>query len=177
MAGVDATIEVAGVKEALAALNRIDKSARRELTRNYKKIVQSVVDDAQQAVPLGAPISGFNRNWTTKSGFQMLPWGLVQDTVIAGVSGKKVREFSGFLTNLATFYVRFTGPTATLFDMGGKGKVPTPQGSQMVKALSEKFRPPSRVLWPAYERNSENVVGAVKELVDDLMQRVQKELN
>lgn len=177
MAGVDATIEVAGVKEALAALNRIDKSARRELTRNYKKIVQSVVDDAQQAVPLGAPISGFNRNWTTKSGFQMLPWGLVQDTVIAGVSGKKAREFSGFLTNLATFYVRFQGPTATLFDMGGKGKVPTPQGKQMVSALSSKFRPPSRVLWPAYERNSENVVGAVKELVDDLMQRVQKELN
>lgn len=177
MAGVDATIEVAGVKEALAALNRIDKSARRELTRNYKKIVQSVVDDAQQAVPLGDPISGFGRKWTTKSGFQMLPWGLVQDTVVAGVSGKKVREFSGFLTNLATFYVRFQGPTATLFDMGGKGKVPTPQGNQMVKALSEKFRPPSRVLWPAYERNADNVVKAVKQLVDDLMQRVQKELN
>ena len=177
MAGVDATIEVAGVKEALAALNRIDKSARRELTRNYKKIVQSVVDDAQQAVPLGNPISGFGRKWTTKSGFQMLPWGLVQDTVVAGVSGKKVREFSGFLTNLATFYVRFQGPTATLFDMSGKGKVPTPQGNQMVKALSEKFRPPSRVLWPAYERNADNVVEAVKQLVDDLMQRVQKELN
>lgn len=177
MAGVDATIEVAGVKEALAALNRIDKSARRELTRNYKKIVQSVVDDAQQAVPLGDPISGFGRNWTTKSGYQMLPWGLVQDTVVAGVSGKKVREFSGFLTNLATFYVRFQGPTATLFDMGGKGKVPTPQGNQMVKALSERFKAPSRVLWPAYERNAENVVGAVKELVDDLMRQVQKEVN
>ena len=177
MAGVDATIEVAGVKEALAALNRIDKSARRELTRNYKKIVQSVVDDAQQAVPLGNPISGFGRNWTTKSGFQMLPWGLVQDTVVAGVSGKKVREFAGGLSNLATFYVRFQGPTATLFDMGGKGKVPTPQGNRMVKALSEKFRPPSRVLWPAYERNADNVVEAVKQLVDDLMQRVQKELN
>lgn len=177
MAGVDATIEVAGVKEALAALNRIDKSARRELTRNYKKIVQSVVDDAQQAIPLDAPISGFNRNWTTKSGYQMLPWGLVQDTVVAGVSGKKVREYSGFLTNLATFYVRFQGPTATLFDMGGKGKVPTKQGSQMVKALSERFRSPSRVIWPAYERNQENVEGAVKELVDGLMARVQKELD
>lgn len=177
MAGVDATIQVAGIKDALAALNRIDKSARRELTRNYKRIVQSVVDDAQQAVPLGNPISGFGRSWTTKSGFQMLPWGLVQDTVKAGVSGKKVREFAGGLSNLATFYVRFSGPTAVLFDMSGKGAVPTPQGNQMVKALSTKFRPPSRVLWPAYERNAENVVGAVEELVDGLMQRVQKELN
>jgi hypothetical protein len=176
MAGVDVPIEVVGIKDALAKLNKIDKTLRREITRDYRKIVESVVSDAENSLPLGAPISGFNRNWTTKSGYQLLPWGLATDRVSAGVSGKKVKEFSGFLTNLATFYIRFTGPTAVLLDMSGKGKVPTTQGSNMVKGLTEKKGPPSRILWPAYERHEETVVTRVRELVDKVMDATSEEL-
>jgi len=166
---VDMTIEVAGIKDALKRLNEINPKLRRQITRDYKKIVESVVSDAQQSIPLGAPISGFNRNWTTKSGYQLLPWGLATDVVKAGVSGKKVKEFSGVLSNLATFYIRFTGPTAVLLDMSGKGAVPTTQGGNMVKGLTERAGPPSRILWPAYERNQSNVEWRVRELVDIVM--------
>jgi hypothetical protein len=66
--------EVRGLKTALATLNELDKKARRDITKEYKTIVKPVVDDAKQNVPRQAPISGWARNWTTKSGFKMLPW-------------------------------------------------------------------------------------------------------
>jgi hypothetical protein len=34
---VEANIEVAGIKDALKTLNRIDKSLRREITKDYKR--------------------------------------------------------------------------------------------------------------------------------------------
>jgi hypothetical protein len=39
-------------KDALKTLNRIDKSLRREITKDYKRLTQGVVDDAYQAIPL-----------------------------------------------------------------------------------------------------------------------------
>ena len=176
MAGVDVDISVVGIKDALAALNKIDKKARRAITTDFRAIVDTVISDAQNAVPLGAPISGFERNWTTKSGAHLLPWGMVQDTVVAGVSGKRPKMFGGVLTNIATFYLRFTGPTAVLVDMSGKGKVPTKQGTNMVRGLSSKMRPPSRILWPAYERHEGDVVSKVQGLIDKVMQQTTKEL-
>jgi len=175
VAGVNAEISVVGIKEALASLNKIDKKARRAITTDFRAIVDTVISDAQNAVPFGAPISGFERNWTTKSGAHLLPWGMVQDTVVAGVSGKKPKKFGGFVKNLATFYLRFTGPTAVLLDMSGKGKVPTTQGTNMVRGLS-KLGSPSRILWPAYERHEGDVVGKVQGLIDKVMQQTTKEL-
>ena len=74
MTAVYAEVKLVGIKEAVKELNNIDKSARRELTREYKRIVESVISEAKQRIPLGAPVSGWNRSWTTKSGKQLLPW-------------------------------------------------------------------------------------------------------
>jgi len=173
---VDATIEVAGIKDALRVLNKIEPGARRELTRNYKKVMEGVRQDVKDSIPFGPPLSGMAYNWTTKSGTQIFPWADHNNNVRVGVSGKKVREFSGFLTNLATFYLRYDGPSAVVVDMAGKGKVPTKQGATMVAALSRKFRSPSRFLWPAWERNKPQVIDEIKLLVDDLMRRTSREL-
>lgn len=170
---VDTTMYVVGIKDALRELNNIDKVARREITRDYKAIVRTVVDDAQARVPINAPISGMNRKWTTRSGFEMFPMGFSDDTVQAGVSGRRPKQFGGFVQNLATFYVRFTGPHATLLDMAGKGKVPTVAGKHMVAGLTERLgRSPSRILWPAYEQNAENVEREVQVLVERVMRYV-----
>ena len=170
---VEVDLDVAGIKSALAELNKIDKFARREITKDFRKITQSVIDDAKARVPLNAPISGFRRNWTTKSGAQILPWDLSDnDDIIARVSGKRPKLFGGVMQNIATFYVTFRGPTSILFDMSGKGKVPTTQGSNMVSGLSRRYGAPSRVLWPAYEENREQVVEEVRKLVEKVMEYV-----
>ena len=58
-----AEMEIAGLKEAIKALNDIDKSARRKLTRDYKEICQPVIDQAKRNIPSKPPISGWARNW------------------------------------------------------------------------------------------------------------------
>lgn len=180
---VSVDLEIVGIKDALRELNNIDKVARREITKDFKKVTQVVVDDAMARVPLRAPISGWERKWTTKSGFQMLPWGLHDnDYIIAKVSGKRPKMFAGFMQNIATFFVIYKGPTSVLFDMSGRGKVPTTQGQNMVKGLtfggknSTGFGPPSRVLWPAYEQNKDRVEDEVRKLVERTMEYVNQGL-
>jgi hypothetical protein len=174
---ISATTTVVGVKDALRVLNRIDKQARRDLTKDFKQITAPVTNDIKAKLPKSAPLSGMARKWTTASGFQMFPYSDKQNKVASGVSGKKVREFRGASTNLATFFIRYTGPSAALLDMSGKGKVPTRQGGQMVQSLSAKYGTASRFVWPAWERNKNQVEGEVETLIDRLMERVRKELN
>ena len=175
--GVSTSVSVVGVKDALRVLNTIDKQARRELTKDFKQITAPVTDDIKNRVPRTAPLSGMNRKWTTSSGFQMFPYDGKQNKVASAVSGKKVREYRGASTNLATFIIRYSGPSAALIDLSGKGKVPTSQGGQMVQSLSARYGTPSRFVWPAWERNKNQVEGEVEKLIDNLMKRVSKEMN
>lgn len=162
---VSANIEVAGIKDALAKLNRIDKKLRMQITRDFKQVMQPVVDEAQGRLPFGAPLRGMNYKWTTKSGYQMLPWSDADDTVKAGVSGKKVREFAGFQQNLGTFTIRYKGPTAVLFDMTGRKTPKTDAGKRFANNMNRKHGQASRVLWPAWDAAGEKVIDQVRALV------------
>ena len=168
---VSASVEVIGIKEALRELNSLDKEARSKLTRDFKQITKPLEQTARQLMPKSAPLSGMERGWKTKSGFQMFPWGTNKnDTIVSSVSGRKPKMFAGHMTNLSTFYVRYKGSTSTLFDTSGKGPVPTTQGSRMVRALTNFYGPPSRVLWRAYERHDGDVVTNTQKLIDEMME-------
>lgn len=200
---VDAQIEVVGIKDALRALNDIDKSARRDLTKRYKEVVSGVVAAIRAALPKQPPLSGFARDWdpsrrrpVASSTFKrdvvagldaqarrssganaILPYYFKNKDVQAGVSGKKPRRHSaGFYTNLATFYIRAKNPAIELFDMAGKAGGTTERGQLMIDKLSSRFGRPSRVLWPTYEKHKDSVLDAVQKIVDDLMRRVQNEM-
>lgn len=167
---ISASMEVIGIKDALRELNSLDKEARRKITRDFKQITKPVEQTAKALMPKTAPLSGMGRSWTTKSGYQLLPWNTAgKDTIVSSVSGRKPKMFAGHMTNLATFYIRYKGPTATLFDTAGKGPVPTSQGSQMVRALTNRFGPPSRVLWRAYEQHGDDVVRETQRLINEMM--------
>jgi hypothetical protein len=167
---VETDIEALGIKNALKILNDLDKSARRAITRDFKQIVSSVVNDAQGSVPINPPMSGWSRQWKSKSGFMLLPYHqAATDTVKAGVSGKKPKMYGDFMTNLATFYVRFAGPTAQILDMAGRGNVPTPRGEAMVRTLNARLGSPSRILWKAYSNHQSEVIREVQNLVDRVM--------
>lgn len=201
---VDTTIEIAGIKDALRALNGIDKSARRDLTRRYKEVMSGVVTAIQQAMPKNAPMSGFNRSWDPsgkrpvsqrtfsrdivagleaqerrESGAnQILPYGFRPGQITAGVSGKKPRRHAtaGFYSHLATFYIRANNASLELFDMAGKAGGKTKQGEQMIRVLTARFGKPSRVMWPIYEQKRPSIEDAVRRIVDDLMRRVNDEM-
>jgi hypothetical protein len=157
-------IEVQGLKEALKELNTIDKKLRREITRDFKKIVQPVLGKAESMLPTGAPLSGMARSWKGKSGADIMSWNdaRVRRNIKAFTSGKKVRDApGGFRQNLGVFGIRWLGPQATALDMLAKGV--------MADNLTDRFGPPSRIIYKAYDSASEEVEQQVKDLVNKVM--------
>lgn len=172
MTQVQTTIEIVGLKDALREINDVDKKLRRQITKDYQSIMRTTVDDAKEAVPLGPPISGWGRAWTTKSGFQMLPWeGQVGEKYIkAGVSGKRPKQFAGVTQNLAVFFIRWAGMSNTVYDMAGrKGNGQTERGANMIKGLRDRWGEASRVMWPAIEKNRDAVSFNINQICIKIM--------
>ena len=158
-------IEVLGLKEALKELNTIDKKLRRQITRDFRKIVQPVLGKAESMLPNNAPLSGMSRSWIGKSGADIMSWNdeRVRRNIKAFTSGKKVRDApSGFRQNLGVFGIKWLGPQATALDMLAKGV--------MADNLTDRFGPPSRIIYKAYESASDEVEQQVKELVNKVME-------
>ena len=167
---VDVSMEFTGLKEALRELNTIDKTLRRQITKDFKAIVQPVVGKAESMLPSGAPLSGMARSWKGKSGADIMSWNdaRVRKNIKAFTSGKKVREApSGFSQNVGVFGIKWRGPQATLFDMAAKGT--------MSQNLTAKYGGPSRIIYRSYDMMKDDVDRQVKELVNKVMKLVQSQ--
>lgn len=165
-------IEMAGIKDALKLINEVDKSVRQSYTREYKKLTAPAVRAMKDGVPNDAPLSGWERKWTTPSGFQALPWnGVIGEKLIkAGVSGKKPKEFQGVTRNLAAFFIKWSGTTAVIYDMAGrKGTPATEQGRNMVSGLEQKYGQASRLMWPSLLDQEEEITAGMQKLLDRIM--------
>ena len=174
-------LEIVGVKEALRKLNQIDKVARRQLTKDYAEIVSPVITEARRLTPQQAPLSGMAYRWKGRGAKQTKPIfpynaGTTDRAIKPFVSGKRPREFGGFVSNLATFGVRWNSSDAIVVEMSGRGPVPTAKGKQMVQDLSQRYGKPGRFLWKAYLKNEAEVIRNVESLIKDLMRRVQRDM-
>ena len=166
---VTSNIEVVGLKEALKTLNKIDKSLRREITKDYKKIVQPVIDDAKNLVPSKAPLSGMARAYKYRSGFQVLPWSEgYNQKIIAKINTRNIKETSaGDKVNVGTFMIQWQGATGTLYD--------TTMAGALGKALTARYGPRSRVMWKAYEQRQNDVMSEMEQLVKRVMDEANRE--
>ena len=161
---VDLGMEFSGLKDALKELNDIDKKLRRQVTKDFKTIVQPIVGKAESMLPTGAPLSGMARSWKGKSGADIMSWqdARVRKNIKPFTSGKKVREApSGFKQNLAVFGIKWLGPQATLFDLASKGTI----GDN----LTARYGSPSRIIYKSYEMMKDDVDKQIKELVNRVM--------
>lgn len=156
-------IDVVGVKDALRTLNKLEPTYRRQITRQFKDIADPVVSLAKQADLKEIALSGFDRKWTTRSGYQMFPLNVkrVEKFIIAGTSGKKPREFRGNMQNTSVFFIRWKSPQATLLEMATRG--------ELGRGMNLKAGPPGRVLWKAWEAKEAEVMSRVKDLVSEIM--------
>jgi hypothetical protein len=173
---VSAGVEVYGIKDALKELNKIDKSLRREITKDYKQIVSSVINDAKAAVPSYPPLSGMNRQWKTKSGYDIIPAGgwngaVAQKFLAAKISTRKVKEFRGDKVNVGTFRLVWTGLANQVYDISGRKS-----SNALARALNAKWGRASRLLWPAYEKNKSQVDDEMLKLCERVMDEVSRNL-
>lgn len=173
-----ASLEVLGVKEALRELNKIDKVARRQVTKDYAQIVSVVIQQARQATPESPPLSGMQYAWKARRVSSIFPWNnATSDRAIKPfVSGKRPRQYGAFTSDLTTFGIKWTAADALTVEMAGKGPVPTEKGRQMVQALNARYGTPGRFLWKAYEQHERTVVENVEKLMKDVMRQVQERL-
>ena len=195
--GVSATIEVTGVKEALAYLNGVDKTYRREITRQYAAIVEPIVKDAQSHLPTTAPMSGWRRKYsvggqekaqakgqtsrlvgrgTQRDNFSrafdeatdLLPWD-------GAKQAKLIKPWvSGKKTKANTFGLKWNSKSAALFDLSGRAK--TAQGEQMITVLGARFGSPSRVMWKSYERADDELQANMRKLIEEIMASVNRNM-
>ena len=173
---VNASIQIYGVKAALKELNTIDTKLRRQVTKDYKQIVSSVLADAKAAMPSQAPLSGMDRGWKTKSGFEIIPkdgWSTAtaQKMLAAKINTKKVKEFRGTKVNVGTFRIVWTGTANTIFDIAGRKS-----SGSFIDRLNARYGRASRVLWPAYEKNKTQVEQEMIALVEGVMKEVNRNL-
>jgi hypothetical protein len=164
--GVSLDVEVVGVKDALRELRRFDKDLANQLRRDARKIMAPIVQDAKANVPSTA-LSGMAGSWTSKkSGVQLLPWSGTDAKryVKAKTSTKKPSEYAGITRDISAFYVSWAGGVNAIFDMAGRRNK-----SVMAANLTGKFGPPSRIMWPAAEKNAPAVEAQMKDVVDRLM--------
>lgn len=166
---LNTTIEIAGLKDALKTLNKIDKKLRVEITKDYRSIVKPVIADANSLIPSNVPLSGMARNWDTKSGFKMLPWEPGHKQKIAAkINTRAIREYAGRTTNVGTFSIVYQSATGTMFDMSAQGRLGA--------ALTARYGARSRVMWKAWQRNESTVNAEMEQLVKRVMDLTSKEL-
>ena len=161
------SVQVYGVKSALKELNKINPKLRREYTKRYKDIVKPVVQAAKIAFPKSAPLSGMARSTGRLGGWD---GGLVAKGVVAKIDTRKARP--GTETVGAFFIVQKTG-WGSIYDIAGRNN----PGSQFVQNLINNGAPnASRAMWPAYEGNAAQIQLAVLDLVDNVMNDVNRNL-
>jgi hypothetical protein len=163
---VSLNIEVIGAKEVLRQLGKVDRQLSNELRKNARTIMKPIVQDAKGNIPSVA-LSGWSQSWTSKkTGAQLLPWSgtVAKSYVKAKTSTKRPREFAGITRDLAVFYVSWAGGVNAIFDMAGRKN-----NSVMAANLTGKFGPPSRIMWPAAQKNAPQVEAEMAKVTEQLM--------
>lgn len=188
------SVEVVGLKEALRTLNKIDKSARRQVTKDYKQIVAPVVDDIKKDIPLKPIMSGWGYRWSlvrtvTKKNKQsglrfteskstdLLPWkGNERAMLKPYISGKKPRTFGAYTSSLGVFGIRWSAPAATLIDMAHTAHAPV--ASSMIDTLNRRLGTgKSRIMYKNFDRHQREVEENMQVLIRRVLALTQKELN
>lgn len=155
------TVGVFGVKEALKELREIDPELRKAINKRAKDVVKPATDAMKAQYPAQL-LSGMKRNWQQR-GRQLFPYD--QAAARKGVT-LKVNTSKKSTSVIAIIQ---KNPAAAIIDMAGKGG-----SSRFNDALTALFGQPSRVMWPTYEKNANNVTDNMREVVNDLMAAVGK---
>ena len=168
---VDTSVTLVGIKETLRDLQKVEPDLAKEIKREYKNVVEVLVDDIKRTIQ-DRPLSGFARKWNYK-GRDIGPWN--QSAVIKSVIPRFSNRKKG--NSLAVFSVVMKSPFNAVADMAGRKNSPeTACGAVMIRALSQKYGKPSRGMWPAYERNANEVNDNLQRVVEKITDATNRRL-
>jgi hypothetical protein len=159
---------VSGVKSAIKELRKIDPELRKQFNKDAKEVVRPVIEAAKANYP-ATFLSGMSRAWT-QGGKPKFPYS--QSKAKSGVRLKvDTRGKAVSIINVVQ-----NNPAAVIVDMAGKKGGDSRRGEVFIANLTEKAGRPSRVMWPAFESNETQVQFAMVQLINSVMERVDKEI-
>lgn len=184
------TLQVKGVQEALAELNKIDPRYRRQVTKDVKRSGDIIINEARSMVAHfdnsknnGAPLSGMRRGslikgrdvrWDTeaaKKGYKIKVG--ARATRERYVNFTRTDESGNQYTQQVAFgalpyrlmVVQSADPAAVIYDHAGRNT----QGTAFVTTLTAQEGPQPRVMEPAVEKNREAVEKDVLKTIEKVM--------
>mgnify|MGYP001280887918 FL=1 len=153
--------EIKGAKQAIISLRKIDPEYRKDFNREAKNIAAPLVADAKAAYP-EIPLSGMAQLWTN-NGRELLPWSVTK--VRSGVKLKTSTRKNAS----SVIYITQANPAGAIFEVAGKAN----PGKTFNKNLRTKN---SFVLWPTADKHLPDVQRGIVKLVEDVMDKVEKEM-
>ena len=156
-----ARTEFIGGAAAIKALKSIDPEYRKQFNRDAKNIVAPLLAEAKGAYPQ-MPLSGMKYKWTDARGRTLLPW-----TVGKVRSGVKFKT-STRRNKSAVLYVTQSDPSGAIFEVAGKAN----PGKTFNKNLRAKK---GFILWPTADKHLPDVQRGLIKLVEDVMEKVDRE--
>ena len=144
---VKVTSNVAGAKDALKTLRKLDPEARKQFLKDAKQIAAPIVNEAKSAYP-DKILSGMKYPWVDpRNGRALFPY-----TAAAARRGISVKVDTRARSKSLIKVVQRDVAASIIEKAGSKSMGQF--GSQLTFRLSRR---PSRVMWPVAERNLDQV--------------------
>lgn len=145
-------IEVTGLKQVLNALEVVDKSAAKKLTKTITDVAKRVKVDATYLTPFSQPLSGWGQ-WTFSRDGRDL--GFEPGAVASGFAVQRNNfRRKGTSAGIGFDVVQKNAGGAIFEVMGDGSRITTKSGKHMVSVVNKRFpRKQPRTLVQAYYQN------------------------
>jgi hypothetical protein len=159
-----ASIEVAGLREAIRSLNKVEPGLRKQFVNQATSIAAPAIQEVQQGYQR-AYLSGMARNWT-QNGKKIFPF-----SVSKAISGVKLKvDASREATSL--IYITQINVAAAVFEAAGRANQ-----NRLGDSLGQLRSGTTRNLGPAVFRKRKDIEAEMLKASLDAIKLVQKELN
>lgn len=153
-------IEVAGLKDAIRSLNKIEPGLRKQFQQEAAAIAQPAIEEAQRGY-VGLPLSGMARSWS-QDGRKLFPY-----DPIKAAKGVKLK-LDAARNAVAVIVIQQTNAAAAIFESAGR-KNPNRLGNQLGQLAPGR----TRILGPAVYRRR----GAVTREMEKAALRIVNDVN
>jgi len=175
-------VQVFGIKEDLKTLNKLAPDLRRQITKDYRALMQPTLADARNNLPSGIGSSvmrGFGRKWR-----HIFPWdkAVANRSITVKIDTRRARQRNmdkgAQYETLSAFLVQQKNPAGIVFDIAGRGgKSSSTQkrkgqtydwNNTLIENMEKSFGKASRSMYPAVEANADNIEAAIKNITQEV---------
>lgn len=153
-------IEIAGIKDAIRSLNKIEPGLRKQFQQEATRIAQPAIEEVQRGY-VGLPLSGMAYNWT-KDSKKLFPYDPAK-----AARGVKVK-LDAARNAVAVIVIQQTNVAAAIFEAAGRKTA-----NRLGQSLGTLSPGRTRIIGPAVYRKR----GAVTREMEQAALRVVNEVN